>query len=778
MSWLRAACVWTAALAASHSVLGVASVTPSQPRVIDQNSSASLRATALVDAATLASVRSQITAHREALAYGIVNRENTSPRHEAINAHQGYRVHWTNDGWVELNVTRGAVGQIKLRTEGLGRSGWMMPLPSHPAWHLSSREGRQQRVDRVLAPGVSEWWLHGPEGASHWVQLADRPAGVGRLEVTLALDARGYRVRIDGEGERARLLLTNDSGTIRYEGLKAWDARGVTLPVSLAYDATIGRLTYKVDDLQARYPITVDPTWTQQAYIKASNSAPQDQFGSAVAISADGNTLAVSAFGEDSNATGVNGDQTSNGAVDSGAVYVFVRSGGIWSQQAYIKASNTEADDVFGSSVALSADGNTLAVGAVGEDSNATGIDGNQADNSQASSGAVYVFTRSGVTWSQQAYIKASNPEGNDRFGASVALASDGNTLAVGAHRESSGASGVNGNQADNSVTASGAVYVFVRSGVSWSQQAYVKASNPGTDDYFGLSVALSADGNTLAVGAPGEASSATGVNGDQSDNSSPGSGAVYVLTRSGVTWAQQAYLKASNAGSWFDAFGQAVAISADGNTLAVGAPFEDSAATGINGNQSDESALQSGAVYAFTRSGVTWSQQAYVKASNTEADDNFGSSVALSGNGNALAAGSRGEDSSATGINGTQADNSAIRSGAVYTFARTGTAWAQSAYVKASNTGVDDYFGYALALSADGNTLAVGAIDEASNATGINGNQVDDSAPGSGAVYAFVLPASSPLTPAAAVPVSSTWGLVFLALLLTLLAAPMLRRR
>ena len=166
--------------------------------------------------------------------------------------------------------------------------------------------------------------------------------------------------------------------------------------------------------------------------------------------------LAVGARLEDSNATGVGGNQADNSANNSGAVYLFTRSGTTWSQQAYLKASNTDIDDWFGSSVALSSD--TLAVGARYEDSNATGVGGNQADNSASGSGAVYLFTRSGTTWSQQAYLKASNTQANDRFGGSVALSGD--VLAVGALNEDSNATGVNGDQADNGEPNSGAAYV------------------------------------------------------------------------------------------------------------------------------------------------------------------------------------------------------------------------------------------------------------------------------------------------------------------------------
>ena len=178
-------------------------------------------------------------------------------------------------------------------------------------------------------------------------------------------------------------------------------------------------------------------------------------------MSADGNTLAVSAPYESSGATGVNppspggfggtGGQQDESAWESGAVYVFVRTGNNWSQQAYIKPSNTQTSDKFGFSLALSGDGNTLAVGATLEDSNARGINGNQTDNSADASGAAYVFVRNGSTWSQQAYLKASNADAGDQFGWSIALSRDGNTLAVGAQTEGSAATGVNGDQADNS---------------------------------------------------------------------------------------------------------------------------------------------------------------------------------------------------------------------------------------------------------------------------------------------------------------------------------------
>jgi predicted porin len=334
-------------------------------------------------------------------------------------------------------------------------------------------------------------------------------------------------------------------------------------------------------------------------YVKASNTGASDSFGWSVSLSADGNTLAVGARNEASVTTGINGNQADNTTVNSGAVYVFSRTGNTWVQQAYVKASNTGTNDYFGYSVSLSSDGNTLAVGAIGEDSAAMGVGGNQADNTAFYSGAVYVFSRTGSVWVQQAYVKASNTGSNDAFGYSVSLSSNGNTLAVGAPSEDSAATGINGNQANNTVLGSGAVYVFSRTGSAWAQQAYVKASNTGTNDYFGNSVSLSSDGNTLAVGAFGEASAATGINGNQADNTAGSSGAVYIFTRTANAWSQQAYVKASNTDKT-DQFGSSVNLSADGNTLVVGASSEDSADIGIGGLQSDNSLANAGAVYLY----------------------------------------------------------------------------------------------------------------------------------------------------------------------------------
>ena len=420
--------------------------------------------------------------------------------------------------------------------------------------------------------------------------------------------------------------------------------------------------------------------WVQQAYVKASNAGQSDLFGMNVALSADGNTMAVSAPWERSAATGVNGDQNDDSLPQAGAVYVFTRSGDSWSQQAYIKASNTgrrdESDpfadgDQFGFSLALSGDGNTVAVGATTEDSAATGINGNAANDSAMSAGAVYVFARAANAWTQQAYIKGSNTEPTDLFGYDVSLSHDGNTLVAAGYDEDGPGRGVNVDQG-NGVNGSGAIYVFSRTGTAWQQNAYLKGSRSEGNDALGFSVAISSDGSTIVAGAGDEACLMGGINPQGCDMDKPAdasggsAGAIYVWVRSGDTWTEQAFIKASTP-QLQDWFGANVAVSGDGNTVLVGAPMEDSRARGINGDQQDNSATESGAAYLFTRSGTTWSQQAYMKAENADAFDEFGTSVAVSGNGRRLLVGARMESGGAAGINGNQSDNSLPESGAVY---------------------------------------------------------------------------------------------------------------
>lgn len=605
-------------------------------------------------------------------------------------------------------------------------------------------------------------------------------------------------------------------------------------------------------------------------YVKASNGNSFDNFGWSISLSGDGQTLAIGAPAEDSKAKGVNGDQSNNDSTNSGAVYIFVKENGVWVQEAYLKASNTEQpnlnvgrflpNDRFGYAVALSDDGNTLAVSALLEDSISTGINCNQ-DNYEVTTyntssnpsddliearstdtGAVYVFTRANKAWTQDTYIKSIFYASGLRFGETLALSGDGKTLAVGTTGDDRFVTGVQMNQSSSmpeclvyypsssssissssrssssssssissssgsSVssysggTDSGSVQIFIRREDGWMQQAVVKASNAEMSDTFGTSITLSTDGNTMAVGATGEDSNATGVNGSQSNNTcyyldntnyviEPtceqagkyavrgliNNGAVYVFIRADATWTQEAYLKPGT--TFIDtAFGTSVDLSGDGKTLAVGASGDASNANTINGDTTQHiDYANTGAAYIFNKSGASWQQEAIIKPStltrhsgvglisnnngtySIQVSDGgqFGGSVSLSQDGNTLAVGSFREASNAKGINGDEGDTSLDRAGAVFVFSRANTVWTQKSYVKSSNTDKDDRFGLNIDISGDGKTMAVGAHRESgrgyASAASVSSqssssasslpegtlDQNDNSAEASGAVYLF----------------------------------------
>lgn len=423
--------------------------------------------------------------------------------------------------------------------------------------------------------------------------------------------------------------------------------------------------------------------WREQAVIPLPYSFIRNvdafQRVQSISLSADGLTLAM-VVEDDRNGSGIDSTVTDTAVVNQvggrtryhGSVYVFVRIGDVWLKQAYIKSSNATSSDAFGSSMSLSDDGNTLAVGASGDQSEGQGTTSIIDTNGLATnSGAVYVFARDGLgRWSQQAFIKASNAERSDLFH-KVALSGDGLTLAVGAVLEDSGQSGVvlgNGIQAsiNNNMLDTGAVYMFIldEQANTWSQEAYIKASNTGPEDHFGSELSLTRNGNTLAVVADREDG---GIRADQSDNSSSNFGAVYIFERDVNGWVQQDYIK-PNIIHNFPNFGSAISLSGDGDMLAIGSSLEKSSAVGVNGDQSD-SGFSSGAVYTFIRDVNVWIQQVYIKASNADFDDAFGNIVKLSGDGMTLAVQASGEDSNAIGINGDQFNNDALGSGAVYLY-------------------------------------------------------------------------------------------------------------
>jgi hypothetical protein len=484
-------------------------------------------------------------------------------------------------------------------------------------------------------------------------------------------DATHYKLYVNPDGLSGFSLLqdnlTGTSTTVEIPvHLTDWISSRYILE---AHNATGKIVESNPTDITALMPSAI-------GYFKASDAGSEDYFGRSLSIAADGNTLVV--YGD-----------AANNQEGSGSAYVFVREGNTWSEQVIIKDNG-----LSGARFSLSADGSTLAIGHSGENSvyvytrsnsiwsqQATiqrpdgfgfsvdiSADGNTLAGGSLSSNTVYVFTRGEDRWLEQATFQSDDIDPGDSFGSSIALSSDGNTLAAGAPGESSAAIGIGGDERNNGLSYAGAVYVFSRSANTWARQAYVKASNTGENDYFGDSVALSGDGNTLAVGAFGEASTAIGVDGDETINTADQAGAVYVFSRTSDAWVQQAYVKASNTGL-NDSFGSSIDLNEDGNIMAVGAFNEDSNAAGVNNDESNNSFGDSGAAYTFIRTGITWFQKAYVKASNTDDSDRFGWSIGISADGSTMAVGAMDEESIAKGVNGDQNNNSSIKAGAVYLY-------------------------------------------------------------------------------------------------------------
>lgn len=363
-------------------------------------------------------------------------------------------------------------------------------------------------------------------------------------------------------------------------------------------------------------------TWTEQAKFSAPDGAANDSFGSAVALSGD-----IAIVGAEADSVFANTNQ--------GSAWAFFRVGPKWLQGSRLLASDGAAGDIFGFSVAAS--GDTAVAGASNDD---VGANPDQ--------GSVYVFTRAGTNWIQQSKLIAADGAATDRFGVSIGISGD--TLIVGANGDDVGP---NSNQ--------GSVYVFVRSGNTWTLQAKLTAADGASGDEFGTAVAIS--GETVLVGAV------------VARVGNIGQGAAYVFTRSGTTWTQQAKLVAAD-GAAGDSFGCSVAVSAD--SAIVGANYD---TVGVNGGQ--------GSAYVFVRTGTTWTQQAKLTAADGAANDWFGYSVALAGD---------------TAIVGAQRDDvgASVDQGSAYVYIRSGPIWTQQVKLIASDGAAGDNFGYSVVLAGD----------------------------------------------------------------------------
>jgi hypothetical protein len=358
--------------------------------------------------------------------------------------------------------------------------------------------------------------------------------------------------------------------------------------------------------------------FTQEQKIFANDGMSNDNFD-AVAMSGDGTRMIVGAPGDES---------------FQGSAYVFVRSGTIWAQEQKLTVTGLP-NDMFGYAVAMNSDGSRVVVGAHRENGDM---------------GAAYVFSRSGTLWTLEQRLTADDGTINNLFSYTVSLSADGTRVVVGSIGNDSG---------------SGAAYVFVRSGITWTQEQKITASDRAVSDGFGQ-VGISADGTRIVSGAPG-------------DDSNKGS--AYVFTRSGSVWTEEQKLTATD-GAAGDQFGISTALSSDGSRAVIGAYFD------------GDLGSNSGSAYVFSRTGTVWSQEAKLHASNGAAGNQFGGSVAITGAGDRVVVGT----TFATGA---------------YTFLKSKKGWSQSQLLVPNDfPGSGDGFGVSVAISADGTRILGGARD------------------------------------------------------------------
>jgi hypothetical protein len=378
-------------------------------------------------------------------------------------------------------------------------------------------------------------------------------------------------------------------------------------------------------DAGIRYRPTIQPLVQQGPKLTASDETGPAGFG-AVALSADGRIALIGGGSDDDG---------------KGAVWIFKRSLSTWSQLgSKLTPSGERATRSFGRAVALSADGATAALAGVGDDG----------------TGATWIFTYVGSSWTQTAKLTPNDATGQSSFGVRLALSDDGSTLLVGGNQDAGGI---------------GAVWVFVRAGSTWTQQGQKLTANDEQGAAgFGIRVALAGDGRTALIG---------GWNDDR------GVGAAWVFRRSGSTWTQQGQKLTANDERGAGAFGGAVALSANGDTALIGA-------------EQDNNDL--GAAWIFTNAGSSWSQHGpKLTASGETGNGWFGKTVALSAD-------------STLALIGGHVDNA--ETGAAWVFTRTGTAWTQrgSKLTGSAEIGAGA-FGFKLALSANGETALIGGIDD-----------------------------------------------------------------
>lgn len=484
-------------------------------------------------------------------------------------------------GGVRVRSARATLG---LALEAIGTGAFLRAVGS------VSPSARSNRVTYVH-PGLTEWFANGPLGLEQGFSVERAPVRGGDGALTLVLGLSGNLRASVLDGRRSLALGGAHGVSLRYSGLVATDASGHRLGAWLELRGR--RLLLRVDARRARYPVVIDPFVQQGNSLTGSGEWVGSNFGESVALSANGSTALIGGPSEDSRV---------------GAAWVFTRTGSTWTQQEKLTGGGERGAGQFGTAVALSADGNTALIGGIGDDKD---------------TGAAWVFTRSGSTWSQQGEkLVGSSPEYEGRFGESVALSGEGTTALIGC---------------GPFYGHGGGAWVFTRTGSTWSQQGpRINPSGEIGEGNFGTSVALSFNGSTALIGAPRDDANA---------------GAAWVYTRSGEDWAQQGG-KLTGAEEAV-AFASNVALSGEGSTALIsesqgarvfvlsgstwtqqGSKLGDGGSVALSG--SGDTALIGGQGAVFERSGSTWTEQqsSLFVGEGPEREREYGYSVALSEDG------------------------------------------------------------------------------------------------------------------------------------------------
>ncbi|MGC9194507.1 MAG: hypothetical protein ACP5IL_03525 [Syntrophobacteraceae bacterium] len=571
-----------------------------------------------------------------------------------------YRVVSSAKGYRALNIPNGFIATIGLHgfTTRSGRNQWGLRLIGWGAGRQlpkisAGRTGCAPNRVAIYRKGLTAWWINSPLGIEQGWTVANRPLTAKKAgNLTLVLRQSGsLRTKAVAQGSSLGVFNTSGHEVLRYTGLNAYDKNGRKLPAH--FEATRQYIRVVVCDAGAAYPVRIDP-FLQAAKLKASDGQAQDKLGYALAVSADGKTVAAGAY------TATIGSHTAQGAV-----YIFQKQASGWvngTQTAKLTASDGASTDSLGISVAISADGKTVVAGAL-----------NAQIGTHYAQGAVYVFQKPASGWvngTQTAKLTALNGAATDNLGNSVAISQDATTIAAGAYHALVG---------NNS--SQGAVYVFAKPASGWrttTQTARLTASDGSIGDLLGSSV---------AVGGPGGASVVAGAMGKANLE-----GSAYVFEKPASGWAnvtQTAELTASDGGPGVQ-LGVATAVSADGGTVVAGA-------SGIN--------ISQGAVYVFQEPASGWTnaaQTAELTASDGQPYDGLGQSVAVSLGGINIAAGA------SNAIVGVQSGQ-----GAVYLYKMPTSGWTnatQTAKLTASDGAGQNNFGSSVAISQNATTLITGS--------------------------------------------------------------------